>query len=103
MNLFWKGIARKGRLEAISEVRSVVDKHGSMIDAKAFSDLSLTLFIEVEEQKLRNLFHDLEQCVVLDASEPSVSSAARVTCVYLNLDFPGGKGDLVHVTPDVPG
>jgi hypothetical protein len=103
MNLFWTAIARKERLAAISEIQSVVNLHGSLMDVKPFSDVSLALEIEVEEKKLNDLYRGLENILGMDPAELLNSVSGRTRTVFLNISFPSGKGDLVHETPDVPG
>jgi hypothetical protein len=103
MNLFWKAFARRGRTETIENIRMAVSKYGNIVDAKPFSDISLTFVIEVEQRRVEELFHALASQVVLDADGLPGMHTQREVVVYLNVDFPAATGDLRHETPAFPG
>jgi hypothetical protein len=103
MNLFWKAYARRDRRETIENIRMAVSLYGSIVDAKPFSDISLTLVIEVEERRIEELYQALESQLVLDAYGLSGMDSEREVVVYLNVNFPLATGDLRHETPAFPG
>ena len=80
-----------------------VSMYGNIVDAKPFSDISLTLVIEVEQRRIVELFHALESQVVLDVDGLPGMDAQREVVIYLNVDFPAATGDLRHETPAFPG
>ena len=101
-NLFWKGISRKDRHESISEVEKVINHHGFIIDFHMFSDMEICLRIEVEEQKIKDLYADLRACITLNDFENFDSQSNKERTVFLNITFTTATGNLKIEVPSVP-
>ncbi len=48
--IYWTGICSKKRNEAMGAISTIINRHGFFTDFKLFSDVSLGMFIEVEER-----------------------------------------------------
>jgi hypothetical protein len=102
-NIFWTGYCNKDRNIAISEIEKIVNTYGYIIDFKQFSDISLTLKIELEELNIDKLFLALGNYMNLNNFEILNSSSNRERSIFLNINFIQGSGDLRIETPAVPG
>ncbi|MFZ2897368.1 MAG: hypothetical protein WA004_02025 [Saprospiraceae bacterium] len=90
------------RNAAISELEQVVGKHGFLIDFKFFSDISISMIIEMEEGKVGDLCTDLKEFACLhDFETPGPSSMECM--VFLNITFTKGTGDKKIEVPEAPG
>jgi len=102
-NMFWTGYSREERIATIRTVTDIIGRHGHVVDFKPFSDLSLTLRIEVEESRIDALYQSLAGYLAMKESEPTGSRSTRERTIYLDITFIHGRGDLVHEIPAVPG
>ena len=48
---YWNGISKDERIKSISEITTIVDRYAAIINFQRFSDISLSLVIEIEEYK----------------------------------------------------
>ena len=103
-SIFWTGYCGQKRMIAIKEIEKIVsDSDGFIIDFKQFSDVSLSLNIEIEELYIDELFLALRSYMTLDDAEELNSSSNRECTVWLNVTFTQGTGDLMIEIPTVPG
>jgi phage-related tail protein len=102
-NIFWTGYSNDERHSSMSIIKNVVAKHGDIVDFKLFSDISLTMTIEIEESKIDKLYNELKKNIGIDKFEclNSISKMERI--VYLNVTFVKGTGNLITEVPSVPG
>ena len=101
--LYWTGYCALPRNEAISRLEIDVNRHGYIVDFKPFSDVSMSLFLEVPENEAEALYRDLSDWMQLDDCDFSECTSQRDIVVLFNLSFAKSTGDLRHVVPDVPG
>lgn len=47
--LFWKGYCKESRYTALDKINRIVNNSGDVVDVKQFSDVSMSLRIELEE------------------------------------------------------
>jgi hypothetical protein len=102
-NIFWTGFSNGPRHEVISEIQNIVSRYGAIVDFKQFSDISLSLCIEIEELKIDSLRAELNQILGLDQSEAFNSVSKKERTIYLNITFNKGSGNLKIEVPAVPG
>jgi hypothetical protein len=102
-NIFWKGYSNDERHSAINKILSVVSKYGDLVDFKLFSDISLSMTIEIEEIKIEKLHDELSKKIVIEKSEYLNSFSGNERTVYLNVTFAMGTGNLKIEVPSVPG
>jgi tRNA U38,U39,U40 pseudouridine synthase TruA len=102
-NIFWTGFSYEERHSAISKIQNVVSKYGYIIDFHQFSDISISVVIEVNEFKIDKLHADLKKIIGLKDFESLYSTSAKERMVYLNITFPKGTGNHKIEVPAVPG
>lgn len=102
-SLFWTGYCNADRMIAISEIEKIVSGYGYIVDFRQFSDISITIVIELEESKVDLLYLALSRYMSMNDFEP-INSDSTVECsVFLNTSFASGTGDLRIEIPAVPG
>jgi hypothetical protein len=102
-NIFWTGFSDNERHSAINKIQSVVSKYGDVVDVHFFSDISLSMTIEIEELKIDKLYDELTKIMGVQKSEFLNSISKKERTIYLNITFSKGKGDLRIEVPSVPG
>lgn len=102
-NIFWTGYSNDERHASMSTIKSVVARYGNIVDFKLFSDISLTMVIEMEEYKIDKLYDELVNNIGIDKFEYLNSSSRKERTVYLNITFNKGSGNLIIDIPSVPG
>lgn len=101
--IFWTGYCNRGRYAAISEIEKIVDDYGYITDFKQFSDISISIKIELEELNIDKLYSSLKNYLSLNDFVGLNSKSNKERIIYLNVTFIEGKGDLRIKTPSVPG
>ena len=102
-NIFWRGYCNYDRNSAISKIEEIVNEHGYIIDFMPFSDLSISIIIEVQEYNLDKLYSALYSYLKMDSFEELNSPSTTERLVFLNITFIKGTGNLRIEIPDVPG
>ncbi len=102
-NIFWKGFSDDERHSTINKIQSVVSKYGYVIDAHFFSDISLSMTIEIEEFKIDKLYDEFTKILRFQMAEKLNSISKNERTVYLNITFAKGTGNLKIEVPSVPG
>lgn len=102
-NIFWTGFNYNERHSTINKIQSVVSKYGDIVDVHIFSDISLSMTIEIEEFKIDKLYDELTKIIGLQSSEYLNSVSTKERRIYLNITFTKGTGNLKTEIPSVPG
>ena len=97
--IFWKGISHDTRIKAISEITAVIARHGTILNFQKFSDVILSLVIEIESGRLKSLHNCLSQIVLLEGNDNCNSISPNDTCLFLQVTFTQGTGDLEIEVP----
>lgn len=102
-HIFWSGFTSKERAAAILELERIINQFGFIIDFQPFSDISLSIVIEVEESHIDQLHDALAKYLHMNTFDkmPTVSTKERT--IYLNVTFSNAKGNLRNEIPAVPG
>lgn len=101
--IFWAGFTNDERHSAITKIQRVVSKFGDIVDIHLFSDLSLSLTIEVQELKIDKLHEELSKIIGVEKAEDLNSISKTERTIYLNITFAKGTGNLKVEVPSVPG
>jgi hypothetical protein len=101
--IFWTGYCNNERIIAISKIEEIINNYGYIIDFKQFSDISLSIKIELEELNIDNLFCDLNNYMSLNDYAKINSSSNRERLIFLNITFVKGTGDFRIEIPAIPG
>jgi len=102
-SIFWTGYCKTERIIAISEIEKTISIYGFITDFKRFSDISLSVTIELEEKKIDTLYDALKKFLVLNEFERLNSDSLSERIVFLNITFIMGTGNLRIEVPAVPG
>lgn len=104
--LNWQAFSNDNRNKIIEEVKEAISRSdGCIMNFTIFSDLALSLSVEIEENKIEALHRSLSsvlQVSDLDACAISAKSGKEMF-VYINISFGSGKGELTSEIPAVPG
>lgn len=100
---FYTAISREDRLSAIPQLEECINRLGAIVDFKFFSDLSISLIVEIEERNIKPLHEQLQKLLdISDHMEP-VSASEQECMLLLNITFSKGTGDMLVAVPAVPG
>ena len=100
---FWTAYSNDERHTAIDKIQSAVSKYGDIIEFKFFSDLSITLMIEIMESKIGKLNAELRDIIAIDKYVHNNLTSQIERTIYLNITFTKGTGNLKIEVPSVPG
>lgn len=104
--LNWQAFSNNDRNQVIENIKNEISNaDGYIINFNLFSDLALTLSIEIEENKIEALHKSLSHIVNLSAIEFNNlnSTSKKEWLIFINISFSKGKGYLKQKIPDVPG
>jgi hypothetical protein len=104
--LNWQAYTSQERNQAIDAVKNVINQCDAyIINHNLFSDLAMSLTIEIEENTILDFYKALECIVKIDEAHPIDlnPSAKKEWWIFLNLSFSKGKGKLKVEIPNVPG
>lgn len=101
--LFWKGYTTKDRNVLLEEIKEMLLPAGFITDFHFFSDLSITLEIDILGRKLPDLKTGLEKILNLEAGIPEAALSDGNLLLLLNISFVKGTGKEKHIVPAVPG
>ncbi len=102
-NIFWTGFSDDERHCAIDKIQSVVSKYGDVADVHRFSDISLSMTIEIEEFKIDELYDELTKIIGVQKPKYLNSISKKERTIYLNITFSKGTGNHRIEVPSVPG
>ena len=100
---FWTAYSNDERHSAIDKIQSVVSKYGDIIEFKFFSDISITLIIEIIESKIGKLNDELHDIIAIDKYDHYNLTSQNERIIYLNITFTKGTGNLKIEVPSIPG
>ncbi len=102
-NIFISCYSDHERHSAIELVKRIAGKYGDILDAKLFSDVSMSMTIGIEEHKIDGLYRELSENLVTEKFEYLNSASKKERTVFLNVTFTKGTGNLRIKVPAVPG
>jgi hypothetical protein len=101
--LYLSGYCKNERIIGISDIEKIISKYGFILDFKMFSDISISMIIEIEESKVDSLFSDLKNYMNMNDFETLNTDSKKECTVFLNVTFSKGTGNLRIEMPAVPG
>jgi hypothetical protein len=100
---YWNGISKDERIKSISEITTIVDRYAAIINFQRFSDISLSLVIEIEEYKLNELYKKLAEVMFIEGFDNALSESTAECIILFNITFTKGTGDMKYEVPAIPG
>ena len=104
--LNWEAIATDERNKVIEAVKdTIATNDGYIMNFNMYSDLGLSLSIEIEESNINELHKALSTILKMsDFKEDQIKLKSKKECLLLlYVSFIQGKGALKNVIPKVPG
>ncbi len=103
--LNWQACSLEDRIKSIERIKQIINEYGYIRDFNMFSDLALSLSIEIEENKIIDFHNDLQKIVTLsDLDSNTINlSSNREWMILVNISFARGTGTLKHEKPMVDG
>ena len=99
---FWRAITAKERIEAIPAITAAIGKYAILLQFQRFSDISLSLVLELPENQLGNLHEELMSLMSVEAPELPSHGLPSECILLLQVDFAKGTGELVIENPNLP-
>lgn len=101
--IYWTAYCNKDRNQAIFELEKIINNHGFITSFNRFSDIAISLIIEIEQRKINALYNDLVNfCSISEIC--NIDSDSETECIILlNLTFTKATGDFVIEIPAIPG
>ena len=100
---YGNGISKDERIRSISEITTIIDRYAAIINFQRFSDISLSLVIEIEEYKLNELYKKLAEVMFIEGFDQTPSDSTAECIVLFNITFTKGTGDMKYEVPSIPG
>lgn len=104
--LNWKIFSVQERNKAIEAFKAIISSNdGFIVNSNFFSDLALTLTIEIEERRIKELHSAISQVANVSELEdiPFNPESVDEWWIFLNINFIGGTGELKTIVPEIPG
>jgi len=104
--LSWELFSNSDRNQIIDLIKqSISNNEGCIINFNMFSDLALSLSIEIEEKHIPALYSELSLFVNLSeiGFHQFSSESSKEWLLFMNISFGKGKGYLKNEVPEVPG
>lgn len=102
----WEGFSNQERNKVIEDIKDRISvSDGYILNFQLYSDLALSLSIEIEEASIVTLYEKLAQVITLSPFDfQLIDSTSKKECLlFLNLSFAKGSGKLKIKIPSVPG
>jgi len=100
----WQGYTSEERNRTIEELKNVITNNdGGIINFNMFSDLALSLSIEIPENKVDGLHQALTNFLKLSGQDYTDLNSPSECLIFLNVSFGAGRGELKIKIPEVPG
>lgn len=95
--LSWAAYSNSDRNKIIESVKTTISKNdGYIINFNMFSDLAMSISIEIEENKIQTLHKDLSLIVGISEIESDNFNlnSKKEWLIFMNISFGKGKGGL---------
>lgn len=104
--LDWEAYTNQKRIQVIEEIKEGISMNdGCIVNFNMFSDLALSLSIEIDENKITGLYGSLNDVLNVSGFEPENinQESKKERLIFMNISFGQGSGDLKLDIPAVPG
>ncbi len=91
---FLKGFCGKDRAVGLREVEEIVNNRGFIVDFKMFSDIAISMVVEIEEQKVVALYQALKDYMTMSDLKEEPRHSEKECVVLLNITFTRGSGKM---------
>lgn len=91
---YWTAICTEERLKSMADLTRIIDQYATILNFQRFSDVSLSLVLELEANKVSELQRALRQILLLEGEDVAPTHATVDCLVLMNITFATGKGNL---------
>ena len=104
--LNWQAYTGGQRNNVIEDVKeSILKNDGCIVNFNMFSDLEISLSIEIEEKRITDLYTSFSN--ILNISDCDIkklkSNSKKEWLIFMSISFSVGKGKLSIEKPSIPG
>jgi hypothetical protein len=100
---YWAGISNDERINAIDKITGIIGKYATVLNFQRYSDISLSLILEIEECKVNDLYNSLKSIITIDCNPFDLSDSQICCIILLSITFTQGTGDMKIEVPQIPG
>ena len=104
--LNWEATTNRNRNASIEEFKDIITNFdGCIMNFNLFSDLALSASIEIEENKIIEMYKALSDKFEINQLDEKVVNlkSTKEWLIFINLSFALGKGNLKNTIPNFPG
>ena len=104
--LNWTAVSNTPRIESIEHIKDAISSsNGYIVNFNMYSDLALSLSIEIEENQILKLHDTLSKIIRVSSLNPQdiFKNSDKEWFVFLNISFGKGSAKLQIETPNVTG
>jgi len=104
--LIWTAYSNKPRIEIIESIKDIISiNDGYIMNFNMFSDLAITFNIEISEDRIIELHHELNGILKISdiESKDIILKSKKEWRIFMNISFSKGTGELKIEKPEVPG
>lgn len=102
-HFYWKGFGDEERHSTIYQIENIINQNGYIDDFHMFSDVAISLKINIEERYLEALHKELSGIIRLPELPVNELHSSVECTVFLNVTFTQSTGNLMIEVPAVPG
>jgi|WetSurMetagenome_2_1015567.scaffolds.fasta_scaffold378043_2 hypothetical protein len=102
-NIYWKGYCHEVRNIAIYNIQQLINKHGYIVSYHMYSDMEISISIEIEERNIGSLYGNLKQYLDMSDNQEIESPAKTERLILFSITFANSTGDMSIESPHVPG
>ncbi|MBL0018424.1 MAG: hypothetical protein IPP17_18800 [Bacteroidetes bacterium] len=88
---YWTAICTEERLKAMADLTRIIDQYATILNFQRFSDVSLSLVLELEANKVSELQIALRQVLLLEGEDVAPTNTTKDCLVLMNVTFARGK------------
>ncbi|WP_040280309.1 hypothetical protein [Psychroserpens damuponensis] len=95
--LNWILTAHKPRIEAVEEIKkTIASNDGYIVNFNMFSDLAMSLSIEIEANQINNLHQGLKKTLQISSLnfDEEWQNSKKEWLIFINISFTKGKGNM---------
>jgi hypothetical protein len=100
---YWRGFSNEERAKAISDITSIIGSYAIILNSHMYSDLSLNLVLEIDENKIAPMYKKLIDVMRVDGYVENDNEAVRECIILFDITFIKSSGNLRIEVPAVPG
>ena len=104
--LNWELYTNSNRNTIIESFKDVISNNdGSIMNFNMFSDLAMTLSVEIEENRIEDLHNELSLLAGISeiGYDDFSSNSKKEWLIFMTISFTKGTGEIKQVIPEAPG